>query len=143
MSRETLNATDLRALHRRVAMGVAILWCLGTLGLFATVVVLGEVKHVAGTDMPPVLNNLTMWVFLFPGLHAAGGLAQWLGVRPADGWVNLSIFLTAIVISSVFWVGLIPWVVVGLRAYVWPWRITVHAADHAESSELKSDADQR
>ena len=140
MSREALSTTDLRALYRRGSIIMAILWCLGTLGLFATVVLLGEVKHVNGADMPPLLNNLTMWVFLFPGMHAAGALARWLGVRPADGWVNLSIFLAAILISSTFWIGLIPWVLVALRAYVWPWRSAMRATG---ARRLKAGSDQR
>ncbi len=134
MLREAVSDTELRALHRRVSMGMAILWCLAVLGLFATVILLGEFKRVHGTDMPPLLNGLTEWVLLFPGLHAARSLAQWLGVRPADGWVNLSVFLTAIVISSAFWVGVIPWVLVALRTYVWPWHSAVHKDGQADEN---------
>ena len=120
--RDTIGAVELLRLQRRLSVGTTILWTAGTLSLFATVVLLGKYGHVEGSDMPPLLNALARWVFLFPGLQIVSTLADWAGIRPADGWVNLSMFIAATLTSLAFWSGVVPWVLTALRAYVWPWR---------------------
>ena len=86
-------------------------------------VVFGKRAHVEGSEAPPLLNALARWVLLFPGLQIVNALADWAGVRPADGWVNLSMFIAATLVSLAFWGGAIPWVLTALRAYIWPRRM--------------------
>jgi hypothetical protein len=121
-----LSSDWVRKCHRRILLCVAVVWCVALLVSIGAVVWLGDARGVPVQEMPVLGAGLR--TLLFPGFHAAA-LFWWLplsslGVRPPQGqelsWSGLGGVVVVVVGATLFWLGLVPWVITTLRVYLWP-----------------------